>query len=196
MSRTEAPLAITMGDPNGVGPEIVLRAWSAGDLGDDVVVYGDAAVLRHGAALLGLEIDWARFPLVDLGRLTADQHRPGELDAVAGAAARDYVEAATRDALAGTVSAIVTMPINKEATQLTDPTFVGHTEFIAQLCGASRVTMMLTSDTPSGSIAVTHVSTHCSLADAITPEVDHAGMAVRPCCCLQSVAPTNGGVPQ
>ena len=50
MSRTEAPLAITMGDPNGVGPEIVLRAWSAGDLGDDVVVYGDAAVLRHGAA--------------------------------------------------------------------------------------------------------------------------------------------------
>jgi len=167
VSTTRPPLAITMGDPNGVGPEIVLRAWCAGELGDDVVVYGDAAVLRHGAALLGLDVDWSRFPLVDLARMTADQHRPGELDALAGSAARDYVEAATRAALAGTVSAIVTMPMNKEATQLTDPTFVGHTEFIAGLCGAERVTMMLTAELASGPLAVTHVSTHCSLADAI-----------------------------
>ena len=64
-------------------------------------------------------------------------------------------------------AAIVTMPMNKEATQLTDPTFVGHTEFIADRCGAKSVTMMLTADTPHGSIAVTHVSTHCSLREAI-----------------------------
>ncbi|MFZ4718402.1 MAG: PdxA family dehydrogenase, partial [Ilumatobacteraceae bacterium] len=53
------------------------------------------------------------------------------------------------------------------ATQLTDPSFVGHTEFIAGLCGVQKVTMMLTAATPTGSIAVTHVSTHCSLAEAI-----------------------------
>jgi 4-hydroxythreonine-4-phosphate dehydrogenase len=53
--------------------------------------------------------------------------------------------------------------MNKEATQLSDPTFVGHTELIAGLCGAERVTMMLT----NGQIAVTHVSTHCSLQEAI-----------------------------
>ena len=55
------------------------------------------------------------------------------------------------------------MPMNKEATQLSDPRFVGHTEMIAELCGAPRVTMMLT----NGSIAVTHVSTHCALREAI-----------------------------
>lgn len=162
-----APLAITMGDPSGVGPEIVLRRWAQGDLGDDVVVYGDAAILRSGARLLGIPVDWAAFPLVDLGLLREVDHRPGQLDAASGAAARAYVERATLDALAGVVAGIVTMPMNKEATQLTDPTFVGHTEFVAQLCGAERVTMMLTADTPSGSIAVTHVSTHCSLAEAI-----------------------------
>jgi 4-hydroxythreonine-4-phosphate dehydrogenase len=161
------PLAITMGDASGIGPEIVLRRWCEGALGDDVVVYGDAAILRHGAALLGLDIDWAQFPLVDLGLLADDDHRPGQLDAKSGAAARAYVERATRDALAGTVSGIVTMPMNKEATQLSDPTFVGHTEFIAGLCGIQKVTMMLTAPTAHGSIAVTHVSTHCSLADAI-----------------------------
>lgn len=168
-------LAITMGDASGVGPEIVLRRWCEGDLGDDVVVYGDAAILHRGAELLGLDVDWQRFPLVDLGLLTAGDHRPGQLDAKSGAAARAYVERATLDALAGTVAGIVTMPMNKEATQLTDPTFVGHTEFVAQLCGVEKVTMMLTAATPSGSIAVTHVSTHCSLGEAIrrvtTPRV-------------------------
>jgi len=164
---TRPPLAITMGDPSGVGPEIVLRRWASGDLGDDVVVYGDAAILRHGAQLLGLDIDWQRFPLNDLGLLDAGDHRPGVLDAKSGAAARAYVERATRDALAGTVAGIVTMPMNKEATQLTDPTFVGHTEFIAALCGASKVTMMLTTELDEGSLAVTHVSTHVSLVEAI-----------------------------
>ena len=160
-------LAITMGDPSGVGPEIVLRRWCEGDLGDDIVVYGDASILRHGAALLGLDVDWDRFPVVDLGLLRAEDHRPGQLDARSGAAARAYVERATIDALSGAVGGVVTMPMNKEATQRTDPTFVGHTEFIASLCGVDKVTMMLTAATPSGSIAVTHVSTHCSLAEAI-----------------------------
>ena len=61
------------------------------------------------------------------------------------------------------MAGVVTMPMNKEATQLSDPAFVGHTEFIAALCGTTRVTMMLT----NGSLAVTHVSTHCSLREAI-----------------------------
>lgn len=162
-----APLAITMGDASGIGPEIVLRRFCEGGLGDDVVVYGDASILRHGASLLGLDVDWARLPIVDLALLTAADHRPGQLDAASGAAARAYVERATRDALAGTVAGIVTMPMNKEATQLSDPAFVGHTELIAGLCGVQKVTMMLTTRLPSGPLAVTHVSTHVSLATAI-----------------------------
>jgi len=157
-----APMAITMGDASGVGPEIVLR-WAAGGAATDgVVVYGDAAILAHGAGLLGIEVP-AALEVVDLGLLGAGDHRPGQLDAKAGAAARAYVERATADALSGTVAGIVTMPMNKEATQLSDPGFVGHTELIAALCGAPRVSMMLT----NGPLAVTHVSTHCSLREAI-----------------------------
>ena len=162
-----APLAITMGDASGVGPEIVLRRFVDGGLGDDVVVYGDEAILRRGAALLGLSVDWDRLPIVDLGLLGAADHRPGRLDAASGEAARAYVERATLDALAGTVAGVVTMPMNKEATQLSDPGFVGHTELIAALCGVQKVTMMLTAALPTGSLAVTHVSTHVSLASAI-----------------------------
>jgi 4-phospho-D-threonate 3-dehydrogenase / 4-phospho-D-erythronate 3-dehydrogenase len=175
VSTTRRPMAITMGDPSGVGPEIVLRRAADGALRNgDVVVYGDAAIIRHGAGLLGVDVPIAEIAeiadvrpgvlnVVDLGMMTAADHRPGVLDATSGQAARAYVERATLDALAGEVSGLVTMPMNKEATQLTDPTFVGHTELIAGLCGASSVTMMLT----NGDLAVTHVSTHCSLREAI-----------------------------
>jgi len=156
-------MAITMGDAAGVGPEIVLRSFAEGRLGEDVVVYGDAAILRRGAEHLGLDARLDRLRIVDLGLLTPADFQPGRLSAAAGAAARAYVERATRDALAGVVAGVVTMPINKEATQLSDPGFVGHTELIAALCGAQRVTMMLV----SGELAVTHVSTHCSLREAI-----------------------------
>jgi 4-phospho-D-threonate 3-dehydrogenase / 4-phospho-D-erythronate 3-dehydrogenase len=155
-------MAITMGDASGVGPEIVLRHAVEHGL-DGSVVYGDAAILRNGARLLGLDVNVDSLPIVDLGLLREDDHRPGELDAASGAAARAYVAAATRDALDGRVAGVVTMPMNKEATQLSDPAFVGHTEMIAAQCGVDRVTMMLT----NGRIAVTHVSTHCSLREAI-----------------------------
>ena len=173
------PIAVTMGDASGVGPEIVLRRAAEGALIDGTtVIYGDAAILAHGCELLDLDVPIASIEspgevragvlcVADAGLLSAADHRPGELDAASGAAARAYVAAATGAALAGDVAAIVTMPMNKEATQLTDPTFVGHTEFIADRCGAKSVTMMLTADTPHGSIAVTHVSTHCSLRQAI-----------------------------
>lgn len=176
---SDRPIAITMGDASGVGPEIVLRRAADGSLRDgSVVVFGDAAILRHGARLLGLdiEIEVVAHPsavrpgapaVIDAGLLSAADHRPGVLDAASGAAARAYVTSATDAALAGDVAAIVTMPMNKEATQLTDPRFVGHTELVAERCGARSVTMMLTADHPGGSLAVTHVSTHCSLRDAI-----------------------------
>jgi 4-hydroxythreonine-4-phosphate dehydrogenase len=168
------PVAITMGDASGVGPEIVLRRFAAGQLDDDVVAYGDAAILRAGASVLGLDVEVHpvaapddRQPgvlnVVDAGLLSGADLTPGRLDADAGRAAREYVLAATRDALAGRVSAIVTMPMNKEATQLSDPGFVGHTELIAAACGVQRFSMMLV----AGDLAVTHVSTHVSLRQAI-----------------------------
>jgi 4-hydroxythreonine-4-phosphate dehydrogenase len=86
------------------------------------------------------------------------------LNKKSGHAAREYVVSATRAALAGEIAAIVTLPMNKEATQLSDPHFVGHTELIGALCGAKDVTIMLASD----QLIVTHVSTHVSLTAAIS----------------------------
>ena len=167
-------MAITMGDASGVGPEILLRRFAAGELGDDVVAYGDAEILDAGALLLGLQVPVNSIPapasaepsklnVVDLARLSSTDLTPGVLNPKAGAAARDYVERATRDALAGRVAGVVTLPMNKEATRASTPGFVGHTEFIAQLCGAREYAMMLT----TGDVAVSHVSAHVALAEAI-----------------------------
>jgi 4-phospho-D-threonate 3-dehydrogenase / 4-phospho-D-erythronate 3-dehydrogenase len=157
------PLAITMGDASGVGPEIVLRRHAEGQLPADAVVYGDRSILVNGARLLGLDPQLPGLSVKDLGLLDGADHRPGQLDAKAGAAARAYVLAAAEDALAGRVRALVTLPMNKEATQLTDPGFVGHTELIAAACGVAKFSMMLA----AGDVAVTHVSTHVSLQEAI-----------------------------
>ncbi len=93
--RPSLPMAITMGDASGVGPELVLRraaAWLAsGDTAiDDVVVYGDLEILRHGAGLLGLDLPLVAvqpgarhtgvLQVMDLALLTAADHRPGRLD--------------------------------------------------------------------------------------------------------------------
>ena len=167
-------MAITMGDASGVGPEIVLRRYAAGQIADDVVVYGDAGILLAGARLLGVHVPikairepsaaatgWLN--VVDLASLSTADFTPGRLNAKAGGAAREYVRRATVDALAGAVAGIVTMPMNKAATQRAAPGFVGHTEFIAELCGEPEVAMMLTTK----DVAVTHVSAHVSLAEAI-----------------------------
>ncbi len=163
-----------MGDASGVGPEILLRRFAAGRIGDDVVVYGDAALLLAGAERLGLQVDLravqsacdatpGRLNVVDLGMLVARDLTPGRINARAGEAARRYVEHATRAALAGEVAGVVTLPINKEATRATTPGFLGHTEFIADLCGTRDFAMMLA--TPE--VAVSHVSGHVPLAEAI-----------------------------
>ena len=122
---------ITMGDSSGVGPEIVLKAAAAGALRHPFVVFGDAAVLERANRDLGYGLrivvsDEASPPgavhVVDHGIVAAGDVRPGELSELSGRAARAYVVSATTAALAGEIDAMVTLPMNKEATQLSDPT--------------------------------------------------------------------------
>ncbi len=171
---TTPPLAITMGDASGVGPEILLRAFASGELGTDVVAVGDLAVLelcnrrlRCDVTLEPLEAPRAstsgRLGVLDEGALTEATLRIGEIDRASGAAALAYVARATKLALAGDVAAVVTLPINKAATRLSAPTFTGHTEYVAELCGRTSSTLMLASE----KAIVTHVSTHVSLREAI-----------------------------
>ncbi|NRA37021.1 MAG: 4-hydroxythreonine-4-phosphate dehydrogenase PdxA [Planctomycetes bacterium] len=167
-------LAVTMGDASGVGPEILLRAWVNGEIDKQVLVYGDLAILEKAQEIMDCTVPCRAIEspdgelvdglnVIDAGLLTADDLKPGVVDKKSGAAARHYIVQATADAVAGKHDGIVTLPMNKEATQLTDPNFCGHTELIAEGCGIENYSMMLT--TPH--VAVTHVSTHVSLQEAI-----------------------------
>src|SRR3954447_17615018 len=162
-ANSERPYGITLGDSSGVGPEIFLKACSAGQLPRPFRVFGDRGVLEYYNDKLALGVGIHDLDIRDPGLVRISEVQPGRLSAASGAAARRYVVDATKAALAGEISAMVTLPINKEATQMTDPNFTGHTELIGELCGSEDVTIMLVSD----QLIVTHVSTHVSLKTAI-----------------------------
>jgi len=167
-------IGITQGDSSGVGPEILLKAFRDSEVPSDFVAYGDLEALgfyndqlRYKVPLRPIahprDLQPGALNVIDARRLARTDITPGRISPISGLAAREYVVAATRDALANDIAAIVTLPMNKEATQLTDPRFTGHTELIAELCGVQDVTIMLASE----HLVVTHVSTHCSLREAI-----------------------------
>jgi 4-phospho-D-threonate 3-dehydrogenase / 4-phospho-D-erythronate 3-dehydrogenase len=170
----ERLFAMTMGDASGVGPEILLKAFGAGIVKVPIVVFGDLEALEYYNQRLDYGISLRRIanpmeftagPLnvIDSGIMSRPEVSVGRLSARSGHAAREYVVAAARAAIAGQVAAVVTLPMNKEATQLSDPHFTGHTELIGEVCGVKDVTIMLVSE----QLVVTHVSTHMSLSMAI-----------------------------
>jgi 4-hydroxythreonine-4-phosphate dehydrogenase len=165
---------ITTGDSSGVGPEILLKAFHQGELPAPFVAYGDSGVLDFYNRLLNYNVsirnvgspaDYreGQLNVIDQALLAPAAVTPGKLSAASGHAAREYVISATHAALRGDIYAIVTLPMNKEATCLSDPGFTGHTELIGALCGSDDVTIMLASD----DLIVTHVTTHMSLLNAI-----------------------------
>ncbi len=168
-------LAITMGDANGVGPEIILKAFAQKELGNgDYVVVGDYSILSwcnekldYGVNLHKMsdltDYDDTALNVYDLALLTPEDLTPGEINKKVAAASREYVAEATRMALENKFSALVTLPVNKEAIRLSDPDFTGHTELIAGICGQNSYTMMLASE----KLTVTHVSTHVSMLQSI-----------------------------
>jgi 4-phospho-D-threonate 3-dehydrogenase / 4-phospho-D-erythronate 3-dehydrogenase len=149
-------LAVTMGDPVGIGPEIVARtfATAAGGVPASGLVVGDPAVLRRAVGVCDLDlevrgieaIDEARFEpgIVDvLDTHALDEELPwGKVDASAGRAAVAAIERATRAALDGEVGAIVTGPINKEAIWAAGSEHLGHTEMLGALTGSSTPATM------------------------------------------------------
>ncbi len=152
------PIAITMGDPCGIGPEICVKLFAAG-VPVDALVIGDAAVLQATAQQLGVTVD---IPTRQVGALAPDL-KPGMIDARAGQAAHDYVVEAIRLAQAGEVSAIVTAPLAKESMKKAGITFPGHTEILAHHSGTKDFAMMLANN----ELRVILVSIHVPLVEAI-----------------------------
>lgn len=168
------PLAITMGDPAGIGPEIVAKFFAALP-GVPAIVVGDAAILSRAIALLKLDLhlftiesaDQAKFApdrinLIAASALPADLAF-GKVDARAGKAAYDYVIAAIDMANAGDISGIVTAPLAKESLKAAGLKYPGHTEILADKSATSDFAMMLANE----HIKVILVSIHVSLKTAV-----------------------------
>lgn len=166
MTASRIPtVVITLGDPAGVGAEVTLKALVNEDVRGSAkwIVLGDhpsisAAEKTTGVHFAALGVDFrdaavlnASLP-IEFGALRADY----------GRAAVRYVHDATKMCLDGVADAMVTAPLNKEAVTMSGMNFSGHTEYIAELCGAKDSRMLLA----GVKLSVVHVSTHTSLRNA------------------------------
>lgn len=161
-------IAVTMGDPAGVGPEVCLRL-----LQDEAIarlctpiVFGSAAVLEHAAVQCCLAkpgkvvagLSEADSPCVlDVGAIGLDDFTTGAVNAATGRAAFTYIEDAINAALSGQIAAVTTAPINKVALHAADIPFPGHTEIFAAKTHAPRYCMLQYSSEVRAVFVTTHV---------------------------------------
>ena len=158
-------IAITLGDPAGVGAEVTLKALADPDIQRSVhfIVLGDRTAVRSAERSTGILLDTLPVEFLDCHTLSPNAEiAMGTLRAEYGAAAVRYVHDATQMCLRGEVDAMVTAPLNKEAVSLSGMQFSGHTEYIAELCNATDSRMLLAGER----LSVVHVSTHISLREA------------------------------
>jgi len=172
-------LAITLGDPAGVGPEVTAKAFphEAGRERSIPLVVGDARIVADAvarwspgwsvAAIEGPEeaaaVGDRIIPVIDLPNCDPAQVKIGEVDPYSGNAAYEYVVHTAKLAMDGRIAAIVTAPLNKESMRLAGHMYDGHTGLLGELTGAKKYFMVLGSDV----LRVIHVSTHVTLEEAI-----------------------------
>lgn len=165
-------IALTAGDPAGIGPEVVLKALASSRRPDaELTVYGSVAALEERARRLhlpgptGLEAE-----LVDV--VTEGSVTLGQVSPAGGRASAEAVLRAARDALAGRIDALVTAPLHKESLHAAGYPWPGHTEMLAEAAGVSDVAMMFL----GGGLRVALLTIHRplrSVGDAITrPQVE------------------------
>jgi len=175
--RERPRIGITMGDPAGIGPEIIVKVLAQETIYRQAIplVIGDWAILDRARTYVGAKVRIRRIEspggasgrpgaveILDLKNVNAEQCPPGVLRAEAGRAAVEYVWKAIDLANAGELDAVVTAPLNKEAMHLAGYQFAGHTEIFAERTGTRKYALMLV----AGRLRVLHVSTHVSLREA------------------------------
>lgn len=165
------PIAITMGDPAGIGPEIIAKTLADKETYSicNPLVIGDGSAMRMGieVAELSLMINSIDSPadaryqygvidLIDLHNINPERLEMGKPAAMSGAASAEFVIHAADLALQNKVDAIVTAPLNKEALHLGGYNYPGHTELLAEKSGTKDYAMMLA----TGNLRVVHATTH------------------------------------
>jgi 4-hydroxythreonine-4-phosphate dehydrogenase len=182
-------LAVTLGDPAGIGPEVVVRAW------DDERVHaccrpvalGHPEILRRAVELTGSQArvdvidsvttvaqlgldpsDTQRIPCLPVGSDEVLDAPAGKIDPRSGQAAYEAVMLAARRAIAGQIAGLVTAPLHKAALHAAGHHYPGHTELLAEVCGVDDFAMMLylpKSELPDSraGLGVVHTTLHCAL---------------------------------
>ena len=165
-------IAITIGDPAGVGAEVVLKALADPAVAElaQWLVIGDESPLNAAGEKAQIDPQTLACEFLYANQLPADEPIAfGALRAEYGAAAVDYVRRATLLCTAGEAAAMVTAPLNKEAVTLSGRHFTGHTEYIAELCHATESRMLLASERVR--VSTVHVTTHVPLEKACHADV-------------------------
>ncbi len=177
-------IAITMGDPTGVGPEVIVKAWKHEQVHAICrpIVVGHPEVLARAAQLAAPQVEViavahgedivpspALLPCLTACGDDALLAPPRAIDPRGGQAAYEALTSATRMALAGSVDAITTAPLNKAALWAAGHHYPGHTELLAELCGVTDFAMLLylapqPASEPQGGLGVIHVTLHTALA--------------------------------
>ncbi|MCX8084529.1 MAG: 4-hydroxythreonine-4-phosphate dehydrogenase PdxA [Calditerrivibrio sp.] len=147
-------ILITMGDPSGVGPEIIWKLFKNHDLSNyNIKVVGYRQAFKDFSCL--------DFEIVEPDYIIKDDFIIGRVNPLSGLAAMKSIEFAVGLILSGEADALVTAPINKKSIQLAGYLFPGHTEYLAYLTGAKEYSMMLVGDR----IKTVLVTTHLPLKD-------------------------------
>ena len=177
MNETRPIVAITMGDPAGVGPEVIAKSFAHRDILGHVrpLVVGNRRRIEKAARIAGVALavrsidtpanaSWEDGVVPCIDAATVPEDLPfGKLSAVGGEAAYQCIRRAVDLATRGEVGAICTAPLNKEALHAAGHRFPGHTELLAHLTGTPEVSMMLLAE----NLRVIHVTTHIGLVDAV-----------------------------
>lgn len=167
--------ALTMGDPAGIGPEIALKELQNPLNAHDIVIVGDLGILHATAASLKITPEFNTVTTIDtflpgkINVLDCNELQPGSFtlgkpQAACGKAAFRYITKAIELAMSGTVGGVITNPINKESLKMAGIRYPGHTEIFAEKTGTSHYSMLFL----LRNVGVAHVTTHCSLREAIT----------------------------
>mgnify|MGYP002393036960 CR=1 FL=1 len=174
----ERPIvAITLGDPAGIGPEIVVRALSSPDtyLEARPLVIGERQILERASAIVEsyIPLNEVAHPVegkyvhgsidfVDLQNIDLASIKPGEVGAAGGRASFEYIEKSVKMAMEGQIDAIATAPINKESISAAGIPFIGHTEMLTSLAGCQDAITMF----QVRNLRIFFLTRHVSLAQA------------------------------
>jgi 4-hydroxythreonine-4-phosphate dehydrogenase len=178
MTKKIPVIGITMGDPSGIGPEIILKSFEKPSVRDSrIIVIGDYRIMEAAYGLSGInsynlkriydarDASFGRniLNILDLQCVDMKEFKPGRVMAGSGNAAFQSVKKAVELTLGRNIDAIATAPLNKEALHLAGHNYPGHTEILADLSGTKNYAMLLY----DRKLSVIHVSTHTSLLNAI-----------------------------